>query len=69
MSLDGGSFTFGIVLCSAVLLDAILGDPQNFPHPVIAIGRVIDFWHQRLFTSCAQLLSSLQALLSGLRYG
>ena len=51
MSLDGGSFTFGIVLCSAVLLDAILGDPQNFPHPVIAIGRVIDFWHQRLFTS------------------
>lgn len=39
------------LLCCAVLLDAILGDPKNFPHPVVLIGRVIDFWHKRLFTS------------------
>ena len=29
----------------------MLGDPHNFPHPVILIGRVIDFLHKRLFTS------------------
>ena len=38
------------VLCCAVFLDAVLGDPKNFPHPVVLIGRVIDFWHKRLFT-------------------
>ena len=42
---------FALILCCAVLLDAVLGDPQNFPHPVVFIGRFIDFWHKRLFTS------------------
>ena len=42
---------FALILSCAVLLDSVLGDPQNFPHPVVFIGRFIDFWHKRLFTS------------------
>ena len=42
---------FALILLCAVLLDAVLGDPQNFPHPVVFIGRFIDFWHKRLFVS------------------
>ena len=59
MLVDGSACTFGIVLCSAVLLDMILGDPQNFPHPVKLIGKVIDFWHKRLFTSSLQFMRGL----------
>ena len=47
MFVDGGACAFGI----AVLLDAVLGDPHNFPHPVILIGKVIDFLHKKLYTS------------------
>mgnify|MGYP002624551434 CR=1 FL=1 len=59
MPLDGCAHSFGIVLCSAVLLDSVLGDPQNFPHPVVMIGRVIAFWHKRLFTSSRSFMRGL----------
>ena len=42
-----------------MLLDAVLGDPHNFPHPVILIGRVIDFLHKRLFTSSREFMRGL----------
>ena len=42
---------FALILSCAVLLDSVLGDPQNFPHPVVFIGRFIDFWHKRLYAS------------------
>lgn len=38
------------MLCLAVILDQVLGDPVNFPHPVRLIGHVINFWHKVLFT-------------------
>ncbi len=59
MLVDGSACSFGIVLCSAVLLDMILGDPQSFPHPVKLIGHVIDFWHTRLFTSSLLFMRGL----------
>ena len=42
---------FALILGCAVILDSVLGDPQNFPHPVVLIGRFIEFWHKRLFMS------------------
>ena len=50
---------FIIVLCSAVLMDSILGDPRSFPHPVVMIGRVISFWHKRLFTGSRSFMRGL----------
>ena len=50
---------FAFELCCAVVLDALLGDPQNFPHPVVFIGRFIDFWHKKLFTSPRDFLRGL----------
>ena len=38
-----------MMLYFAVMLDAILGDPRNFPHPVKFIGKVIAFWHKIFF--------------------
>lgn len=35
-------------IVAAMLLDAILGDPQSVFHPVALIGRVIRFWEKRL---------------------
>ena len=55
MFVDGGACAFGI----AVLLDAVLGDPHNFPHPVILIGKVIDFLHKKLYTSSRDFLRGL----------
>ena len=40
---------FAIVLTLAVILDEILGDPRNFPHPVRLIGLAINFWHKIFF--------------------
>jgi len=50
---------FALVLGCAILLDALLGDPQNFPHPVALIGKFIAFWHKRLFTSPRDFLRGL----------
>ena len=51
MLVDSNVYAFGIVLFCAVILDAVLGDPRNLPHPVVFIGRFIDFWHKKLYTS------------------
>ncbi|MBQ7215255.1 MAG: cobalamin biosynthesis protein CobD [Synergistaceae bacterium] len=51
--------SFAAELCCAVLLDALLGDPRNFPHPVVLIGKVIDFLHKRLYTSPSSFLRGL----------
>ncbi len=40
---------FAIVLTLAIILDEILGDPRNFPHPVRLIGLAINFWHKIFF--------------------
>lgn len=41
-----------IVFGCAVLLDAVLGDPRGFPHPVVLIGKFIALWNtsSRSFT-------------------
>lgn len=39
---------FPLVLCLAVILDAIFGDPRNFPHPVRLIGNLISYWYNKL---------------------
>ncbi len=43
----------------AVILDAILGDPRNFPHPVRLIGHVIDFWRQIFFNGTDSFVRGL----------
>ena len=30
------------------LLDCLLGDPQGFPHPIVAIGKLIAWLEKRL---------------------
>ena len=40
---------FATVLTLAIILDELLGDPRNFPHPVRLIGNVINFWHKIFF--------------------
>ena len=37
-----------LVLPAAILLDLILGDPRWFPHPVVAIGRLIKLLEKML---------------------
>lgn len=41
--------SFGYILAVALLLDALLGDPQLMPHPVRLIGRVISMLDVRLY--------------------
>lgn len=36
-------------LLLGVALDALMGDPQGWPHLVIFFGRVISFWEKRLY--------------------
>lgn len=38
-----------VCLAAALLLDILLGDPKNMPHPVSGIGKIINFWEKRLF--------------------
>ena len=59
MLVDSNVYAFGIVLFCAVILDAVLGDPRNLPHPVVFIGRFIDFWHKKLYTSPSDFLRGL----------
>ena len=40
---------FAVVLTLAVILDEIIGDPRNFPHPVRLIGHAVNFWHKIFF--------------------
>ncbi len=50
---------FALVLCLAILLDEILGDPKSFSHPVIYIGRLINFLKSRLFTNTHSFIRGL----------
>ncbi|MBQ6968805.1 MAG: cobalamin biosynthesis protein CobD [Synergistaceae bacterium] len=52
-----------LTLCLAVILDAILGDPWGFPHPVKFIGTVISFWHKIFFKSPDSFLRGLAVVL------
>ncbi|MCR5837715.1 MAG: adenosylcobinamide-phosphate synthase CbiB [Lachnospiraceae bacterium] len=38
-----------IALVAGFLLDMILGDPYNFPHPIRLIGKLISFLERRLY--------------------
>ena len=35
-------------LPTGFLIDLIVGDPQGFPHPVILIGKLIDFFEEKM---------------------
>lgn len=52
-----------LTLCLAVILDAILGDPWGFPHPVKFIGTVISFWHKIFFKGPDSFLLGLAVVL------
>lgn len=52
-----------MTLFFAVILDAILGDPQNFPHPVKFVGTVIAFWHKIFFNGNNSFLRGLAVVL------
>ena len=68
MPADGGACGFGVIFCIAVLLDAVLGDPQGFPHPVVLIGRYIALWtntSSRSFMRGLLLCVSTLALTGG----
>ena len=41
--------TFPLILSSALLLDALLGDPRGLPHPVVGVGRLVTFFEARLY--------------------
>ena len=43
----------------AILLDQALGDPKNFPHPVILIGKIIDFWRKIFLTDTHSFIQGL----------
>ena len=54
-----GDMSFGEILCFAVILDAVFGDPQQIIHPVRVIGSVINFWYNRLFDSSRSFMRGL----------
>ena len=71
--------TFPTVLCFALLLDVLLGDPHALPHPVVGVGRLIRFWEGRLYPGagapcavvrgaglCVLVLLSTLAVVAGL---
>ncbi|WP_216831677.1 adenosylcobinamide-phosphate synthase CbiB [Alkalihalobacterium elongatum] len=37
-----------IALSLAVVIDRIIGDPRNIPHPVVGIGKMISFFERKL---------------------
>lgn len=51
----------GIVL--AYLLDLILGDPEWFPHPVKAMGRLISFLDNRLRTNADKWIERIKGVI------
>lgn len=54
---------FPLILCLAVILDAILGDPRNFPHPVRLIGNVISYWYNKLHNFVNSFLTGLAVMV------
>ena len=43
------TMAFAMILCSALLLDILLGDPKRLPHPVVGVGRLVTFFEARLY--------------------
>lgn len=37
-----------LLLLSPVILDYILGDPNNWPHPIIYVGKMISFYEKKI---------------------
>ena len=54
---------FSLTLCLAVVLDAVLGDPQNFPHPVKFTGNVIALWHKLFFNGTNSFTRGLAVVI------
>ena len=50
---------FALILCLALLVDSIAGDPKSFPHPVILIGKAITFFQAQLFTDTHSFIRGL----------
>ena len=50
---------FALILSLAILADEILGDPKNFPHPVIFIGCLINFLKAKIFTDTHSFIRGL----------
>ena len=48
-----------MALIIAVLLDFALGDPKFLPHPVILIGKIIDFWRKIFLTDTHSFFQGL----------
>ena len=62
---------FALTLCISLLLDAIIGDPVSFYHPVKLIGHLILFLKSKLFTDSHSfirglVLCSLTLIITGL---
>ncbi|KYG92126.1 adenosylcobinamide-phosphate synthase [[Bacillus] sp. KCTC 13219] len=45
-----------IIVCVAIILDRIIGDPKTWPHPVIWIGKLISFLERRCNGGAARYL-------------
>lgn len=58
--------TFPLKLCLALLLDAVLGDPLNIPHPAALIGRAVNFFRKIFFTSTHSFIRGLAVCISTL---
>lgn len=43
----------------AILLDFALGDPKFLPHPVVLIGKIIDFWRKIFLTDTDSFFQGL----------
>ncbi len=42
---------FIVLLSTALFLDILLGDPKCLPHPVVGVGKAINFWESHLYPS------------------
>ncbi|WP_107838379.1 adenosylcobinamide-phosphate synthase CbiB [Metasolibacillus meyeri] len=45
-----------VIVCVAILLDRIIGDPRSLPHPVMWIGKLISFFEHRLNHGAARFV-------------
>ncbi|WP_042473611.1 adenosylcobinamide-phosphate synthase CbiB [Bacillus ndiopicus] len=47
------------IVCVAIVLDRIVGDPRSWPHPVIWVGKLISFFEKRLNHGSARFIKGL----------
>ena len=67
---------FSVCLALALLLDILLGDPVKLPHPVVGVGKIINFYERKLykdnfksgliFCACVVISTALIALILSL---